>query len=264
MSINILDRFNSLSSSFLFFFFLIIFKVTTSTNNKPLLLPFLKSIYFFIDSHFSSSTLSSLSSSSSCFPSNQFLIVLHLFRIKNLKVYIHVNNFDSSLAVTFSTCRELWYFGQSAFSYGRQKFSIDPDFGDAWGYFYKFELMHGTEAQQQEVKNKCVDTEPRHNFIIYRFPHKTFKLESELSEYSGARKLLTKARASAPSARVFMKLAKLEWALGQNRDRLKLLNEGVKDYPTYPKLWMMIGQIDQSESKFNPTSIPFLAVTFST
>uniref|UniRef100_T1JXH8 Pre-mRNA-processing factor 6 n=1 Tax=Tetranychus urticae TaxID=32264 RepID=T1JXH8_TETUR len=95
------------------------------------------------------------------------------------------------------------------------------------------------------------------------------KLESELSEYSGARKLLTKARASAPSARVFMKSAKLEWALGQNEDALKLLNEGVKDYPTYPKLWMMIGQIAQSESKFddarlayqqgikfNPTSIP--------
>lgn len=23
---------------------------------------------------------------------------------------------------------------------------IDPDFGDAWAYFYKFELLHGTEV----------------------------------------------------------------------------------------------------------------------
>lgn len=24
---------------------------------------------------------------------------------------------------------------------------IDPDFGDAWAYFYKFELQHGTEVK---------------------------------------------------------------------------------------------------------------------
>ena len=24
---------------------------------------------------------------------------------------------------------------------------IDPDFGDAWGYFYKFELQFGTEVR---------------------------------------------------------------------------------------------------------------------
>ncbi|XP_053213024.1 pre-mRNA-processing factor 6-like [Panonychus citri] len=95
------------------------------------------------------------------------------------------------------------------------------------------------------------------------------KLESELSEYSGARKLLTKARASAPSARVFMKSAKLEWALNQHEAAIKLLQEAVKDYPTFSKLWMMLGQIAQSLSKFdearqayqsglkhNPTSIP--------
>ena len=40
------------------------------------------------------------------------------------------------------------------------------------------------------------------------------KLESENSEYERARKLLAKARNSAPTPRVLMKSAKLEWHLG--------------------------------------------------
>lgn len=39
---------------------------------------------------------------------------------------------------------------------------IDPDFGDAWAYFYKFELLNGTEANQKAVLEKCVKAEPRH------------------------------------------------------------------------------------------------------
>ncbi len=40
------------------------------------------------------------------------------------------------------------------------------------------------------------------------------KLESENGEYERARRLLEKARASAGTARVMMKSAKLEWVLG--------------------------------------------------
>ncbi|XP_042568662.1 pre-mRNA-processing factor 6 [Cyprinus carpio] len=39
---------------------------------------------------------------------------------------------------------------------------IEPDLGDAWAFFYKFELQHGTEEQQQEVKKRCENAEPRH------------------------------------------------------------------------------------------------------
>ncbi|XP_013148071.1 PREDICTED: pre-mRNA-processing factor 6 [Papilio polytes] len=39
---------------------------------------------------------------------------------------------------------------------------IDPDLGDAWAFFYKFELLHGTEQQQEEVKNRCKSAEPHH------------------------------------------------------------------------------------------------------
>lgn len=39
---------------------------------------------------------------------------------------------------------------------------IEPDFGDAWAYFYKFEQLNGTEEQQEEVKKRCVAAEPHH------------------------------------------------------------------------------------------------------
>ncbi|VDP22053.1 unnamed protein product [Soboliphyme baturini] len=39
---------------------------------------------------------------------------------------------------------------------------IEPDLGDAWAYFYKFELMFGTPEQQEDVKSRCIQAEPRH------------------------------------------------------------------------------------------------------
>ncbi|XP_048590658.1 pre-mRNA-processing factor 6 [Nematostella vectensis] len=42
---------------------------------------------------------------------------------------------------------------------------LDPDFGDAWAYFYRFELQHGTEAQQESVSHKCVQVEPHHGEV---------------------------------------------------------------------------------------------------
>ena len=39
---------------------------------------------------------------------------------------------------------------------------VDPNMGDVWGYFYKFELEYGTEEQRSAVRNKCVSAEPRH------------------------------------------------------------------------------------------------------
>lgn len=89
------------------------------------------------------------------------------------------------------------------------------------------------------------------------------KLESENNEYERARRLLAKARGalfffvvtnifikiyyfilgSAPTPRVMMKSAKLEWALNDLDAALKLLDEGLQVFPDFPKLWMMVGQI---------------------
>ena len=39
---------------------------------------------------------------------------------------------------------------------------LDPDFGDGWAYFYKFEQNHGTDEQQNDVKQRCAQAEPKH------------------------------------------------------------------------------------------------------
>ena len=38
----------------------------------------------------------------------------------------------------------------------------DPQLGDAWAAFYKFELQHGTEAEQEDIVRRCVAAEPRY------------------------------------------------------------------------------------------------------
>ncbi|XP_077291122.1 pre-mRNA processing factor 6 isoform X2 [Arctopsyche grandis] len=77
------------------------------------------------------------------------------------------------------------------------------------------------------------------------------KLESENQEYDRARRLLAKARASAPTPRVMMKSAKLEWALDNLDVALDLLDEAIKIYPDFPKLVMMKGQIEEQLKKYD-------------
>lgn len=43
-----------------------------------------------------------------------------------------------------------------------EQIKIDPDYGDAWAYFYKFETQHGSEQQQQELIERCIAAEPKH------------------------------------------------------------------------------------------------------
>jgi len=39
---------------------------------------------------------------------------------------------------------------------------IEPDLGDTWAYFYKFELLHGTEQSQQDIMKRCIQAEPHY------------------------------------------------------------------------------------------------------
>lgn len=74
------------------------------------------------------------------------------------------------------------------------------------------------------------------------------KLESENEEYERARRLLAKARASAPTPRVMMKSAKLEWALNNLDIAVQLLGEAIQIFPDFPKLSMMKGQIEEQKN----------------
>ncbi|KAJ6629246.1 PRP1 splicing factor, N-terminal-domain-containing protein [Mycena sp. CBHHK59/15] len=41
--------------------------------------------------------------------------------------------------------------------------ATDPDLGDSWGWWLKFERQHGTEEHREEVRKKCVAAEPHHS-----------------------------------------------------------------------------------------------------
>ncbi len=62
------------------------------------------------------------------------------------------------------------------------------------------------------------------------------KLESENGEYERARRLLEKARASAGTARVMMKSAKLEWVLKNIKKAIELLDKALEFHPDFPKV----------------------------
>lgn len=64
------------------------------------------------------------------------------------------------------------------------------------------------------------------------------KLESENGEYERARRLLEKARASAGTARVMMKSAKLEWVLKNIKKAVELLDKALEVHPDFPKVRM--------------------------
>ena len=62
------------------------------------------------------------------------------------------------------------------------------------------------------------------------------KLESENGEYERARLLLEKARASAGTARVMMKSAKLEWVLENVSKAVVLLDKALEKHPDFAKV----------------------------
>ncbi|GAA6023804.1 hypothetical protein JCM11491_000549 [Sporobolomyces phaffii] len=43
--------------------------------------------------------------------------------------------------------------------------SGDPDYGDAWAWWWKFEHQHGTDAQKDDLLAKCIAADPHHGLI---------------------------------------------------------------------------------------------------
>ncbi|KAH9217676.1 PRP1 splicing factor, N-terminal-domain-containing protein [Leptodontidium sp. 2 PMI_412] len=75
------------------------------------------------------------------------------------------------------------------------------------------------------------------------------KLEAENKEPEQARKLLEQARQEAPTDRVWMKSVAFERQLGDLDAALDLVNQALQLFPGAAKLWMMKGQIYESDGK---------------
>jgi pre-mRNA-processing factor 6 len=75
------------------------------------------------------------------------------------------------------------------------------------------------------------------------------KLEAENDQPEQARDLLKQARQEAPTDRVWMKSVAFERQLGNIEAALDLVNEALQLFPAAAKLWMMEGQIYETEGK---------------
>lgn len=73
------------------------------------------------------------------------------------------------------------------------------------------------------------------------------KLEAENAHHEAARELLAMARREAGTDRVWVKSVAFERQQGDTEVALTLVNEALQTYPKADKLWMMKGQIYESE-----------------
>ncbi|KAI8619066.1 PRP1 splicing factor, N-terminal-domain-containing protein [Chytriomyces sp. MP71] len=73
------------------------------------------------------------------------------------------------------------------------------------------------------------------------------KLEVETGEYGRAQLLLQRARVKADTDRVWMKSAMLERQLGNLPAAMALLEEAIKKFPSFGKLWMIKSQIEEMQ-----------------
>lgn len=71
------------------------------------------------------------------------------------------------------------------------------------------------------------------------------KLEWETGQYERTQLLLTRARKQVSSARVWMKSAMIERELHHDKEEEAFLVEGLRNFSTFPKLWMMLGQFHE-------------------
>jgi pre-mRNA-processing factor 6 len=78
--------------------------------------------------------------------------------IDALKCCEHDANVLLAVSKLFWTERKL----QKTREWFNRTIKLEPDLGDAWAYFYKFELCHGNEETQKDIMQKCAQAEPRH------------------------------------------------------------------------------------------------------
>ncbi|KAL5524399.1 PRP1 [Sanghuangporus sanghuang] len=85
------------------------------------------------------------------------------------------------------------------------------------------------------------------------------KLEAENGEYAVARELLNRARTVADTERIWMKAAVFERQQGHIDTALSILDQALKKYPKFAKLYMIQGQIHQTNKNYAAARASFAA-----
>ncbi|KAI5290388.1 hypothetical protein KEM54_001673 [Ascosphaera aggregata] len=79
---------------------------------------------------------------------------------------------------------------EKAMTWFEKAIVANSDLGDAWAWYYKFLLQHGTEEKQQDVVSKCVASEPRHGEVwqsVRKDPANAMKTTEEILKMTAER-----------------------------------------------------------------------------
>ncbi|KAJ9449609.1 Protein STABILIZED1 [Diplonema papillatum] len=113
-----------------------------------------------------------------------------------------------------------------------------PHSDTLWLMAAKDQWVHGDVQEAREVLVQAFSENPNSEEIWIA----AVKLEAENGELLRAAKILETARSRSKTPRIWLKSAKLERQLKNRTKERQLLGEGVKQWPTYEKLWLMLLQ----------------------
>lgn len=74
---------------------------------------------------------------------------------------------DNDVYVVIAVARLFWAerHVDKARAWFNKAVKLDPDNGDAWAYFLKFEIQQGNEAARDEIVKRCVAADPHHGVV---------------------------------------------------------------------------------------------------
>ncbi|KAL4737375.1 PRP1 splicing factor, N-terminal-domain-containing protein [Aspergillus similis] len=120
-----------------------------------------------------------------------------------------------------------------------------PQSEELWLQLAKEKWQSGEIDDARRVLGRAFNQNPNNEDIWLA----AVKLEADAQQTDQARELLATARREAGTDRVWIKSVAFERQLGNIDDALDLANQGLQLYPKADKLWMMKGQIYESQNK---------------
>ncbi|KAJ5779155.1 hypothetical protein N7457_006875 [Penicillium paradoxum] len=121
-----------------------------------------------------------------------------------------------------------------------------PQSEELWLLLAKEKWQSGDIDDARRVLGRAFNQNPNNEDIWLA----AVKLEADAKKTDQARELLATARNEAGTDRVWTKSVAFERQLGNIDEALDLVNQGLQLFPKADKLWMIKGQIYESQNKF--------------
>lgn len=113
-----------------------------------------------------------------------------------------------------------------------------------WLMAAKEKWLSGDISGAKDILSRAFDQNPESESIWLA----AAKLASETGQMEAAMQVLDKARKEADTDRIWMKSAALQRQIGDLDAAIKILDEAIGKFPTYDKLHMMRGQINEDRN----------------